>query len=148
MQWCMDLYRLLEVVGMTLGLALRSARTRGAAWWCGWGFTAVGVVHMAYGVVTYWSDAADLARAGFAGAVGVERERFFWFMLGGPSMLLAGAWARQEFRRTGRVPRAVAWYAAFLASLVALMPDGGFWLFIPLAALAFHASRPPSTEEA
>lgn len=132
---------------MAPGTDVRTASRRDAGWWCSWGFIATAVVHIAYGLVAYRSDARDLLGEGLGGASGdVGRERFFWYMLGGPAMLLAGLWSRLEFLRTGRVPRAVAWYAAFLGALVLLMPDGGFWLFIPLAALAFRASSRPKAK--
>lgn len=126
---------------MATGTDVRSTTTRGAGWWCAWGFIAISALHVVYGLVEYGSEAGDVLSHGLGGASGdVDRERFFWYMLGGPAMLLAGLWARQEFLRTGRVPRAVAWFAAFLGAMVLLMPDGGFWFFIPLAVLAFRAS--------
>ncbi|MYS83458.1 DUF6463 family protein [Embleya scabrispora] len=116
-------------------------RTMAAARWCGRLLIGIGLLHLAYGLVTYWSDATAIAGGGFGGASGdVEHERFFWFMLGGPAMLLAGAWARHEFLRAGRLPRILAWYIALLAATVVFLPDSGFWLFWPVAAMAFVAS--------
>ncbi|NUU24637.1 MAG: hypothetical protein HOV68_24500 [Streptomycetaceae bacterium] len=114
---------------------------RSAAWWCGWLLIATGIVHLGYGTIVYWSDLTDIATSGLGGASGdVDRERCFWFLLAGPAMLMTGAWARREYARQGTVPRILAWYLLFLGSLALLMPDGGFWLFLPQSALAFRAA--------
>ncbi|MDR3080423.1 MAG: DUF6463 family protein [Streptomyces sp.] len=115
---------------------------RNAAWWCGWLLIATGILHLGYGSAVYWSDLTDVVSSGLGGAGGdADRERFFWFMLAGPTMLMMGAWARREYLQHGVLPRILAWYLLFLGSLVLLMPDSGFWLFLPQAALAFCAAR-------
>lgn len=125
-----------------MAIAIHGIDSR-AARWCGRLFLGIGAVHLAYGVAAYWPDAVDLVQAGLGGASGdLARERFFWYMLGGPAMITAGLWARAEYLRTGRVPRQLAWYAGFLGAQAALMPDSGFWLFLPVAYLAYRGSAP------
>lgn len=107
----------------------------------------VGSLHVGYGLVIAADPLARLSAAGVVGAAPTDpvAETWFWFMVAGVPMLLAGHLVSWAHRRTGRVPRFVAPYLAVLGASALLYPVSGLWLYLPLAAAAAVAGRAPTT---
>lgn len=110
---------------------------------CGPLLVATGVIHAGFGLVVGWDSVTDILAGGVDGAAEVSgsSETWFWFLVAGLPMLLAGQLVSRLYTRTGEVPAFLGWYLLLFAALVYFMPASGFWIFLPQAALAFYASR-------
>lgn len=115
----------------------------------------IGVIHNLFGLAfglgwlapasgtdgsTSSAPLVDIARAGWFGAVEPDLVRmvFFWFVMTGFALMLAGLAAHTVERAGLRLPRAFAWsVAAFSVLGVALIPMSGFWLGLVPAWLAW-----------
>ena len=110
---------------------------------CGPLLIATGIIHLTYGAVVGWDSVADLFTAGIGSAESgsATREMWFWFLLAGFPMILAGQLVARHHTRTGEIPAFLGWYLLLFSALVYFMPPSGFWMFWPQAALAFYAAR-------
>lgn len=110
---------------------------------CGPLLMATGVVHLTFGVVVGWDSVVELFTGGLGSAESgpATRESWFWFLVAGVPLLLVGQLVARHHTRTGEVPPFLGWYLVVFAALVYFVPEGGFWLFWPQAALAFYAAR-------
>jgi hypothetical protein len=89
----------------------------------------------------------DIGRAGWVGAVEPDPWRmvFFWFVMTGFALMLAGLAAQAIERAGGRLSRTFAWaVGAFSILGAALIPASGFWLGLAPAWLAWSRSRVPA----
>lgn len=89
----------------------------------------------------------DIGRAGWVGAVEPDPWRmvFFWFVMTGFALMLAGLAAHAIERAEGRLSRTFAWaVGAFSILGAALIPASGFWLGLAPAWLAWSRSRVPA----
>lgn len=102
----------------------------------------IGIVHIATTALFYPDSVTSILRGGVIGAVEADPELLplrglgFWYATAGLGMVALGA-AVADLERGDRLhPR----HAAFLGGIglwgVLLVPKSGFWLFLPLAALA------------
>jgi len=111
--------------------------------WCGPLLALTGLLHLTYGVVVGWDSLVTMVGGGINGvdAAAEADQMWFWFLAAGAPLLLAGQLVSRLHRRTGEVPDFLGWYLLALTSLAVWVPEGGFWLFLPQAVLAFAASR-------
>lgn len=116
----------------------------------------IGVVHDLVGVAfgLGWLPPAEgaaaraplteIVRAGIIGAVEPDpwRMTFFWFVMTGFALMLAGV-AAHAIERAGLRPSPglAASIAAFSVLGIALIPASGFWLGLVPAGLAWTRSR-------
>lgn len=109
--------------------------------------TAVGVLHLSFGLVSYRETLGEMVREGLVDAVKDDpaREAAFWFLTCGASLVLTGLLAGWTERRTGTLPASTAPMLLGIGAVgVTLMPRSGFWALLVPAVLAFVASRRPT----
>ena len=102
-----------------------------------------GIVHVVFGVLIAGEPLQLLVAGGVAGAAPSNPvlESWFWYMVAGVLLLLAGHLVHQFGRATGRIPGMVIPYLLLLGGSVALYPVSGLWLFFVAAGVAAVAWR-------
>ncbi|KGN36243.1 DUF6463 family protein [Knoellia subterranea] len=115
--------------------------------------TALAVVHVAATTLFYGDSVRSIVDSGILFAVDADpalttvRGAAFWYVTAGLLLGLVGLMVLAEERRTGRPP---AGFAALMAVTgvwgILMTPLSGFWLFLPIAALA-RWNRSRSTQD-
>ena len=112
--------------------------------WLGRWIIVVSVIHTIYAPLTYGDVLASMLAQGVFNTVGSDpvRAEAAWFVLCGAAFLIIGlAVDHVEQAGSAGAPKSIGWSLLLFGVLGAvLMPDGGFWLFLP-PALAVLARR-------
>ncbi len=110
--------------------------------------TAVGVVHTASTPVLFPEAVRGVVEDGVLGSVGAEprtepvRTAGFWFAFAGVATAAFGWMTSHVERRGDPLPPALPVVLASIGAVgLALDPKSGFWLFVPLTAIARRAGR-------
>lgn len=114
----------------------------------------VGLVHTACTPVFFPEATRGIIDAGVIGSLGAEprtepvRTAGFWFAVTGVATAAFGWMTSHVERRGGPLPRALPVVLAAVGAMgVAMDPKSGFWVFLPLAAIAHRAVRHPVDSE-
>ena len=102
----------------------------------------IGTVHVAMTTVFYPDSVASIVEGGVVAAVEAKpdlvplRGLGFWYVTSGPGVIALGVTVADLERRNQLRLRHAALLGAIGVWGVLLVPKSGFWLFLPLAALA------------
>jgi uncharacterized protein DUF6463 len=102
----------------------------------------IGVVHVAVTAMVYPDSVASIRRGGVVAAVEADPELVpvrglgFWYVTSGLGTVALGVAVADLERRRLLRPHHAALLAAIGVWGVVLVPRSGFWLFLPLAAVA------------
>jgi hypothetical protein len=104
--------------------------------WLGRWLVAVGLLHIAYGVVRYRLEFVAMLESGFWNALPghPDRELAFWFVMSGWGMLFGGGLLHQLEAVHSRLPPWIGWTLLVPVALgIVLEPVTGFWALLPPA---------------
>jgi len=105
---------------------------------------ATGIIHNIFGILAGYEVMWDAIQDGWFNAfMDYERQVFFWFLLVGVFMKLAGQILHHNIKKHQTPPpRCVGIYLLVMAAIgCAAMPASGFWLFIPQGIIILLAKN-------
>lgn len=109
-----------------------------------WILFALGIVHIAFGMIRFKAPFFDAVKAGFVGQFGAPEERrtAFWFLVFGPQVMLAGQVAVHAVAINDLwLLRLVGFYVLAVSAVgIAAFPRSPFWATLIVSPVLIGAS--------
>lgn len=105
---------------------------------------ATGVLHLAFGVVSFREPLTAMVKSGILASLdgAADRQATLWYFVAGGFLISAGLTIRWAVKLAGRVPGPMAWGLLIIAMLgVIVAPVSGFWLVLIEGALLVLTTR-------
>lgn len=104
---------------------------------------AIGVVHTLFGLFRFRAPLLEILEAGLIGGATTPTQAYaFWFVIGGPMMIVAGLSIREQEAADFAPSRRLGFLLLGIALLgAAVFPVSGFWLLLAPAILTLRPTR-------
>ena len=119
----------------------------------GWWWIVISILHTLGGIILYFPQWQEIARAGWFNAIAPEpfapifpRETAFWFVLLSPFIYLVGKLCLWAHYQNLILPKSMGVILLITMSVaVFFVPVSGFWLGLAPSIMMFYSSKAFST---